>query len=229
MVRRHLSASAIVLLLAASPASLPHFDPAPPGGVVQRQTVYLSGEGMSSRWTAVLSKRFVGRANEEPVYQWYLSIYAPPQGSNAKLALQTPGTSALLSKVTKAPDAQMYFPLQSAQIAGAAELEHSGVQDLVFASHESGADCGTATVTVFGADRNGHVQTRAQFTNYCSLEARIVRDGALQAVQLRGPYYKANSPVCCPAKPSAAAMLRYRSGRWILTPAIFPRASVRPL
>lgn len=223
MVRRYLIAAALVFC-GAAPAALPRLQPSPPGDVVQRQTVYLSGEGMSSRWTAVLSKRLAGRTSTQAMYQWYLSIYAPPEGEVAKLAMRAPGTSSLLSKVTRTPDGQMYFPFQSAAITGAAELERAGVQDLVFTSHESGADCGGATVTILGAGRNGRVETRAQFTNYCSLEARIVRDGSLQAVQLRGPYYKANSPVCCPAKPSASAILRYRGGRWVLTPAIFPRA-----
>ena len=209
--------------LAAVLAALPHLLPAPPGIPVQQQTVYLSGDGMSSRWTAVVSKKLAGRMmGKTPVYQWYLSIYSPPAGDVARLAFQSPGGSPLLATVQKARGAAMYFPFQDLKLIGAAQLERPDGDDLVVAFHESGADCGAASVAVLGADAQMHVHVRKQVTNYCSLDAAIVRDGALSAVRLTGPYYTARSPVCCPAKAKAGAVLRYRAGAWRVTPGIFP-------
>ncbi len=177
---------------------------------------------MSSRWQAITSKKLAGRAmGRTPVYQWWLSVYSPPDGDRAQLALRSPGTSDLLAPVTKAHGAQMYFPLEEIRIVGGAELEHPEVQDLVTVSHVAGADCGTATVGIIGADEQMHVHLRARVDNYCELNARIVPDGPLQAVRLTGPYYTKNSPVCCPAKPRVTALLRYRAGKWTITPAYF--------
>lgn len=215
MVRRYLALAAVfALALGAS-----RFVPPPMGTVVQNVTAYLSGEGMSSRWHVVTSK--VLRGGTTNAYQWYISVYAPGPGDDSKLAFRTPGTNSLLTTLEKANGANMYFPQQAATIVGGAELEQAGVQDVVVATHEAGADCGMATVAILGANRGGAVSVRAKLQNYCDLSAKIVSDGAMQAVQLTGPYYKATSPVCCPAKPKATAMLRYRNGRWVETPMLF--------
>ncbi|MFN2449255.1 MAG: hypothetical protein ABR508_05605 [Candidatus Baltobacteraceae bacterium] len=202
--------------------------PKPPGVVVQDRTVSLTGEGMRSHWRAIVSKTLAGRMRDgAAVYQWHLSIYAPASGNSARLAYQSPGRSALLATVQKARDAPMYFPLQTLSIVGTAELERPAVQDLVVAFQESGADCGMATVAVLGADAHGRISVRKSLTNYCSLHAAVVRGGELAALRITGPYYTARSAVCCPAKAKATAILRYRNGAWILTPAIFPPAASR--
>lgn len=115
----------------------------------------------------------------------------------------------------------MYFPMQQLKIAGAAEFEQPGVQDVVVWDQQTGADCGTADVTVFGADSRGHVVQRVHAENGCSLEAAIVKGGAFSAVQLTGPYYTPDAPLCCPTKPKATALLLYRNGTWTITPEYF--------
>jgi hypothetical protein len=214
----------IILLLALSAASAgaatrPHYDVAPPGQVVQDTVAYLSGEGMNSAWLVVTSRKLVGKQmGKTPVYQWYLSFYAPsPNG--AKLVYQLPNKShELLSKVTKANGADLYFPQQDVKIVGAGEFEQPGVQDVVVWDHQAGADCGTADVTVFGADRSGHVVQRVHVENGCELQAKIVKHGALSAVQLSGPYYGPKAPMCCPTRPKATALLSYSGESWNVTP-----------
>ncbi|HET7813260.1 MAG TPA: hypothetical protein VFL13_02675 [Candidatus Baltobacteraceae bacterium] len=214
MVRGYL----IALLLAAYPV----LAPAPPGRVQQNITAYLTGEGMSSRWQVVTSKKLAGKMmGKTPVYQWTLSIYAPPDGDRARLAFRSPGLSDLVPAVQRAANAQMYFPLEDVKIAGTAQLERAAVDDVVVVTHAAGADCGTATVSIIGADPNGNVSVRHQLQNYCDLKAQIVHEGRRDAVRLTGAYYAHNSPVCCPAKPRVTAMLRYRNGQWIVTPRYF--------
>lgn len=214
MVRGYL----IALLLAAFPV----LAPPPPGHVVQNVTAYLSGDGMSSRWQVVTSKTLAGKAmGKTPVYQWTLSIYSPPDGPKARLAFRSPGLSDLIPTVQRAPNAQMYFPVEDVKIAGTGQLERPAVDDVVIVTHAVGADCGTATVSILGTDPNGDVMVRRQVSNYCDLKAQVVRDGKLDAVRLSGAYYAHNSPVCCPAKAHVSAMLRYRNGQWTVTPAYF--------
>jgi hypothetical protein len=152
------------------------------------------------------------------VYQWYLSFYAPAQ-NGVKLVYQLPNAShELLSRVSKAHGAEMYFPQQDVKIVGAAEFEKSGVQDVVVWDHQSGADCGTADVTVFGANAQGRVEQRVHVENGCSLEAKIVKRSAFSAVQLDGPYYGRSAPMCCPTKPKARATLAFTRGAWSVKP-----------
>jgi hypothetical protein len=207
-------------LLAAAPSAprLPRFSPQPPGTVVQDTVAYLSGQAMNSKWHVIASKK--GR-------QWYLSVYAPAYGDVAHLAFQSPGNSGLLAKVVKPKGSPLYFPFQELKVVGAAQLEQPAVEDAVIWLHESGADCGAATVAILGADRNMHVRIRKQISNYCSLDAAIVKESDLSAVRLRGPYYTATSAVCCPAKPRATALLRGKGGRWNLSPPLFPPAGSR--
>jgi hypothetical protein len=153
-----------------------------------------------------------------PVYQWYLSFYAPAQ-NGVKLVYQLPNNShELLSRITKAHGADLYFPQQDVKVVGAAEFQRPGVQDVVVWDHQAGADCGTADVTVFGADANGHVIQRVHVENGCALQAKIVKRGALSAVQLTGPYYGPKAAMCCPTKPNANALLSYSGGTWSVTP-----------
>lgn len=224
MVRGHLKRACCVLAAAALLGA------APPGSVVQSQTAYLTGEGMNSAWRVVVSRKALGvESGGNLAYQWYVSFYAPSAGA-PKLVYQLPRDgNAILAKVEKARGAPLYFPRAEVRIVGAAELEHSGVQDVVLALHQSGADCGSAAIVVFGADREGDVVPRLQVQNGCDLHAAIVKNGALPAIRLRGPYYGPNAALCCPTRAHASSLLVYRGGKWLLTPPYFSiRRSTRP-
>lgn len=203
----------------------PAFSPAPPGTVEQSQLVYLAGEAMHSQWRAIASKNLAGRNSGTDFYQWHLSFYAI-DGTTYRLKYQSPTNGGPLSKVTQASDGvKMWFPLQSLKIAGAGEFVKQGVQQLVVASHEAGADCGSATVTVFGTSAGGAVVPLVSVRNGCALKAAIAHaktSGARDAIVLSGPYYNATAPMCCPTKPKAAAVLSYRNGKWTETPNYFP-------
>lgn len=196
--------------------------------VVQSQTVYLAGEAMHSQWRGVLSKRLVGTGNGQRFYQWYLSIYQA-EGSTYRLRYQSPRDGGPFVKLEKANGANMWFPFQDGSIVGAGELMQSGVQQLVVASHQTGADCGSAQISVFGYDaKRNAVVPEVSLENACSLQAAIVpRANGIASLRITGPYYKPDAALCCPTKPRASAMLRYANGRWTLTPAlyrVFPRA-----
>lgn len=191
---------------------------------MQDVVAYLSGEAMNSKWHVVSSRVLVGKQNgTTPAYQWYVSIYAPA-ANGWTLAWRTPGTNQLLSKVTKANGAQLYFPMQSVRIAGGAELEQPAVQDAVITLHQQAADCGSSTVAIIGnPGKNFKPQVRATVENGCDLQAKIIKYGNMQAVQLTGPYYGPKAAMCCPTKPKATAKLTY-SGQirgWSVTPKYF--------
>ncbi|MHB8141631.1 MAG: hypothetical protein ACYDHD_10370 [Vulcanimicrobiaceae bacterium] len=198
------------------------FAPVPPGTVVTSKVVYLAGEAMHSQWRAVLSKRRLGAAYGQTFYQWYLSIYAI-SGATYHLRYQSPRDGAPLDRVTKADGSPaMWLPVQDASIVGAAELMQPGVQQLVFQSHQTGADCGTANITIFTADgKTGKVVPAVSIENSCELNATIVHGKRGDAVQLTGPYYSPSAALCCPTKPKATATLRYRNGAWVETPKYF--------
>ena len=223
-----LSGLSLILLTACANASAamqaPKYNNPPPGMIVQDVVSYLSGEAMNSKWHVVSSRVAVGRQNgKEPAYQWYLSIYAPA-ANGWTLAYRSPGPgTTLLAKVTKANGAQLYFPMQSVKIVGGAELEQPAVQDAVVAVHEQAADCGSSTVAVFGAGRSMKPSVHVAVQNGCQLDAKIVKYGQMQAVQLTGPYYGPKAAMCCPTKPSATAKLT-NSGAirgWNVTPNYF--------
>jgi hypothetical protein len=187
---------------------------------MQDQVVYLTGEAMHSAWHIVVSRKLVGKQlGKTPAYQWYLSFYAPDGNDGGKLVYQLPNKDGeLLSRVTKARGANLFFPQQAVQIVGAAEFEQSGVQDVVVWDHQAGADCGSDDVTVFGANANGRVEQRVHVQNGCSLSAKIVKNSAFSAVLLGGPYYGPKAPLCCPTKPKARALLAYSRGAWSVKP-----------
>ena len=219
-----LTGLSLVLLSAcasANAAMAPNYNNPPPGKVVQDVVTYLSGEAMNSRWHVVSSRVAVGRQNgKEPAYQWYLSIYAPA-ANGWTLAYRSPGPgTTLLAKVTKANGAELYFPMASVKIVGGAELEQAAVQDAVVQVHEQAADCGSSTVAVFGANTSFKPSVHVAVQNGCQLDAKIVKYGNMQAVQLIGPYYGPKAAMCCPTKPKASAKLTY-SGTirgWNVTP-----------
>lgn len=213
--------AALVLVLPAGAEEPPSytFSPLPPGTVVQSQLVYLAGEAMHSQWRAVASKKLLGKNGDNTFYQWYLSIYAI-DGTTYKLKYQSPSNGGPLSKVTKAAGGPvMWFPFQTLQIVGSAELMQPGVQQLVVQSHETGADCGSAVVTVFATDAKQNVVPAVSLRNGCDLSATIVHGSSgNDTIALSGPYYGPNAAMCCPTKPKATAVLAYRNGTWTQTP-----------
>jgi hypothetical protein len=222
-VKRITTAAAAAALLCAVAASAQTsatagFVPPPPGSVVQNQTVAFNGENAKNAWHAVISKRLVGSGNGTNFYQWYLSIYGLQRGAY-RLRYQSPRNGGPLSHVEQATGAKMWYPIAQIRIVGAANLMHSGVQQLVVQSHEMGADCGGATVTIFATQAGGRIGAVAAIKNPCDLGAKLGADGS--SVELTGPYYKPDAPMCCPTKTSATAELRYRNGKWIETPNYF--------
>jgi hypothetical protein len=227
-VKRILALAALALATnTAGAAAATHaaYDKRPPGQIVQDVTAYLSGEAMNSAWHVVTSRTLAGKnMGKTPVYQWYLSFYAPAQ-DGLKLVYQLPNSSTLLvPKVTKAHGADMYFPIGELKIVGAGELEKTGVQDVVVQSHAFAADCGSSIVAVFGSKMAGAVmgiEPRVTVVNPCALTSSIIKNGAMQAVELAGPYYARNAALCCPTKPRARAMLSFASGKWSVKPNYF--------
>ena len=222
------SALALALITAtASAKPMMKYTSPPPGAVVQDVVVYLSGEGMSSRWHGDFNgdgrSDFLLQNGQQLAYQWYLSIYEPT-GNGWKLASRWPGNNrSPLSKVTKAHGAELYFPMQSLKIVGGAELEQPAVQDAVVQIHEAAADCGSSTVAIIGLTKKYQPTIRTSVRNGCDLQASIVKYGQMQAVQLTGPYYGPKAAMCCPTKPKATARLTY-SGQirgWNVTPNYF--------
>jgi hypothetical protein len=210
----------------ASAAEPAHFSyiPPPPGKMVESRLVALSGAGTQGRWRAVLSRKVVGREGDQRFYQWYLTLYAPNAAGDYVQKYRAPGngTSSLLTVVEKARGANLWFPVQTVKIVGSAELMQPGVQQLVVAVHESGADCGAATVTILRYDQaSGKIAPAVSVRTGCRLDAGIVRTSSGDALRLNGPYYGPEAPLCCPTKPKASALLRYRAGRWIQSPAYY--------
>ena len=181
----------------------------------------LAGNG--TKWHAAVSSTPVGHGDGRTFSQWTISIY-----HGEKLAYQSPRDGGPLTTVTKANGADMWFPAQSASIVGAAALMGDSSQQLVVQSHETGADCGSATVTVFRYDKTtGKVVPAVTVQNGCDLTAKI----SGKIVELSGPYYGPKAAMCCPTRPHATATLVYRKGKWeeapryyTLYPDAFPHA-----
>lgn len=199
------------------------FSPKPPGTVTQSVLGYLAGQAMHSQWRAVASRTFVAKSGSTTFYQDYLSIYAINGESTYDLKYRSPGNGGPLATVQKAHGAAMWFPLQNLNIVGFAQLQQPAVDELVVASHEASADCGSAQVTIFSVDsKTGKVGPHVTVTNGCALSARIVRgNGSRDWIELTGPYYRHDAPMCCPTKNSASASLRFVGGKWKLSPSYF--------
>jgi hypothetical protein len=215
-------ALAVLLPMGLRAAEPPHttFSPAPPGAISQNVLLYMAGQAMNSQWRADASKKRVGASSGTTFYQWYLSIYQL-DNTTYKLRYQSPMNGAPLDRVAKAHGGGMWFPLQSLSIVGAGEFAHQTVDQLVVSSHQTGADCGAATITVFGYNPHSNKVVRnVTVDNGCSLNATIVRgsNGANDRLRLSGPYYNASAAMCCPTKPNGSATLRFANGRWIESP-----------
>lgn len=211
---------ALVSLASAAEPRQFMYSPEPPGTIVQSQVVYLAGQAMSSQWRGVVSKKLVGTSAGMSFYQWYVSIYQI-DGDTYHLRYQSPENRGPFDKVAKTNDATMWFPAQSGSIVGAAQLMEPGVEQLVVATHQVGADCGSADLTVFGYDaKTDKVVPEVTLENGCELSAKIVRgkNGAHDALLLSGPYYDEHAAMCCPTKPKASATLTFSDGKWVETP-----------
>ncbi|MDQ2992320.1 MAG: hypothetical protein M3R30_05815 [Candidatus Eremiobacteraeota bacterium] len=207
------------------------FSPAPPGTVTQSVMLYMAGQAMHSQWRAIASKKLVGTSTGTKFYQWYISIYQI-DNTTYTLRYQSPINGGPLDKVTKASGGRMWFPMQEATIVGAGEFAVQSVDQLVVSSHQTGADCGAATITVFGYNpRNNKVTRNVTVDNGCSLTAKIVRgaDGANDSLRLTGPYYDKTAAMCCPTKPSASAALKYVNGKWLQSPAYYTLTQGKPI
>jgi hypothetical protein len=220
--------SALILCMSARPnpvlAEEPPqytFSPPPPGQMVQSQVVYLAGEAMRSQWRGVLSKKLLGTGSGRSFFQWYLSLYAI-DGTVYKLKYQSPSAMIPFDPVVKARNASLWFPVQDAKIAGLGELMGPGAQQLVVQSHQAGADCGTARVDVFFFDAAMQtIMTTLSVENGCDLQATVIHSAGGDVLQLTGPYYAANAPLCCPTKPKAKAILHFNNGTWTEQPQYF--------
>lgn len=213
-------ATALAWYLFARAAEPPHytFSPRPPGQIEQSVLFYPAGEGMQGQWRAVASRVHLAAS----AYQWYLSIYAIDYDTATyKLVYQSPRDGRPLVKVERA-HGQYWMPLQSLHIVGVGAFEQPDVQDLVVQDHEAGADCGNATVTTFIYDwTEQRVRPVAYVTNGCELSAAVVHQPGGDAIELVGPYYAAEAPLCCPTKNRVVAYLRYRNGKWVESPSYF--------
>ena len=193
------------------------YSPKPPGTVLQSRIVYLAGEAMHSQWRAVVSRKEVGRNGSNVFYQYYFSLYRI-DGNVYRLRYGSPKRPPL-DAVVKAQGAPMWFPFQEAQIVGVGEFMGPGAQQVVVASHQTGADCGSARVDVFFYDSAMQMaMPTLSVENYCSLSAKIIHDAQGDALQLTGPYYAPNAATCCPTMNGATATLRFRNGTWAEQP-----------
>lgn len=173
--------------------------------------------GMYGLLHASVTKSAVGSGNGETFYQWYVSIYQ--DGTKNRLLYQSPRDGGPLDKVEKAKGANLWFPRQEASIIGTAPLMGDGLGEVVVQSHQAGADCGSADLTIFRYDpKSGKIVPAVTVQNGCELNAKIVKNSDGAYLQLSGPYYNATAPMCCPTKPKATATLKYANGKWIETP-----------
>ncbi len=201
----------------------PHFtySPQPPGTIVQSQVVYLAGQAMHSQWRGVVSKKLVGTSAGMSFYQWYVSIYAI-NDSSYQLKYQSPANGGPFDKVERTSDASMWFPAQSGEIVGAAQLMGQGIEQLVVSTHQTGADCGSADLTIFTYDpKKNNVVPAATVQNGCDLSIKIVHGSNGDTLTLSGPYYNATAPMCCPTKPKATATVSFFNGKWVERPNYF--------
>ena len=182
MTKAPLTLAAVLGVLAyavATPAqgSKNSLVPPPPGSVVQTCLVHLSGDAMNGQWEAIVSKKLVGSANGQSFYQWYLSIYSL-RANAYRLRYQSPRNGGPLSHVEQAGGGtKIWFPAQTGRIVGTGELMRPGVQQVVVQSHETGGNCGSATVTVFAGAPGGTAAPAVSVGNPCDLNAAIASDG----------------------------------------------------
>jgi hypothetical protein len=186
---------------------------------------------MHSQWRGVLSKKLAGTSAGMSFYQWYVSIYAI-NDTTYQLKYQSPGNGGPFDKLERTSDASMWFPAQSGSIVGAAQLMGQGIEQLVVSTHQAGADCGSADITIFTYDpKKQKVVPAATLQNGCDLSVKIVHSANGDTLTLTGPYYNEHAPMCCPTKPKATATLSYVNGKWVEKPnyyKLYPSAFPHP-
>ena len=129
---------------------------------------------MHSQWRGVVSKKLVGTSAGMSFYQWYVSIYAI-NDTTYQLKYQSPANGGPFDKVERTSDASMWFPAQSGEIVGAAQLMGQGVEQLVVSTHQPAPDCGSADLTTFTFDpKKNNVVPAATVQNGCDLSVKIV-------------------------------------------------------
>lgn len=233
MQRFRLGVFIIVAFVALSATAFgdepPHFtySPQPPGTLLQSQVTYLAGQAMHSQWRGVLSKKLVGTSAGMSFYQWYISIYHI-NDTVYRLRYQSPGNGGPYDKLEHTSDASMWFPSQSGKIIGSAQLMGPAIEQLVVLTHQAGADCGSADLTIFRYDfKKNKIVPAATVQNGCDLSVKIVHGSNGDTLLLSGPYYNESAPMCCPTKPKASATLSYANGKWVVKPnyfKLFPNA-----
>ncbi len=189
--------------------------PRPPGTIVQSVFVHFNGVASNAQWRGVASRQHLGSSNGRQFYQWYLTFYGSRQQAY-RMRYQSPTNGGPLARIVKGSGTDMWFPVQELRIVGAAALTRDGAQQLVVQSHEMAADCGSATVAVFGGGAGASVIPVVSVANPRELTATIAPDK--ESIVLHGPYFASKAALCCPTKAGASAALRYRRGQWIESP-----------
>lgn len=218
--------TAVVAFAATARADEPRkytYSPQPPGAIVQSQVFYPAGEAMHSQWRAVLSRKALGNdARTRTFYQWYLSIYAI-DGTVYRLKYQSPKSPVPFATVERANGASLWFPVQDGSIAGVGELMGPGAQQVVVASHQMAADCGSGRVDVLFQDAAMQaIMPTLSIENGCDLAAKVITDSKGVALAVTGPYYGPNAPMCCPTKPKVTAVFRFVNNKgWVQSPKYF--------
>lgn len=197
MVRRYLAIASVIGLLAATPA-------------VRRVEQHLD----SGPWHASVTKTLLGSNDGTTFYQWAIHV------RHGRTSYDSPKNGGPLDTVTKAHGAQMWFPHQSVHTLATARLMNGTDEQLVVLSHQSGADCGSADLTVFGYDAaKRRIVPAVTVKNGCDLRVQVVHGAnGRDSLELSGPYYNATAPMCCPTKPKASAKLVYVNGSWMEQP-----------
>ena len=216
-------AAALLTPMSASSQEPAHFtySPSPPGTIVQSQLLYLTGQAMHSQWRGVVSRKLLGTSGTTQFYQYYLSLYSINENVY-QLRYQSPKNGGPMDVVKKV-DSSMWFPMQALSVVGVGQFQIPTVENLVVTSHQTGADCGGAQITIFGYDTTKNkVVEEAVITNGCDLNARVVQSAnGLASLQLTGPYYNATAAMCCPTENKATATLRYVNNKWVESPNYF--------
>ncbi len=227
MVRRNLilTLATVIAFSAAALGDEPRnytYSPRPPGAIVKSQVFYPAGEAMHSQWRAVLSRKALGNDGKtRTFYQWYLSIYAI-DGTVYRLKYRSPKHPIPFTTVERATGANLWFPVQDASIVGVGELMGPGAQQIVIASHQMAADCGSGRVDVLFQDAAMQmIMPTLSVENGCDLSAKVIHDAQGYAISMTGPYYGPHAPMCCPTKPKATAIFRFTNKGWVQTPKYF--------
>lgn len=184
---------------------------APPGAVVHDMKADFDGKA-AGQYRVITSREPIGNPPED---QWYLSIYDPAD----KMIYQSPNAEdrfALVPRLQHGYDTARMFPHVTVALSGSGNLMGEPRDQVLISVHESGADCGTATLSILSM-QSGSLEVPVQVTNPCRLQASV----AHHTIILRGPYYNARAPLYKPTINNATATLRYVDNAWVERPKYF--------